>query len=103
MRAVLVLAALLTAGTAAQAADTKVVQKDRKFSVKQLTVKVGDTVTFVNADDVRHNVFSEAKGAAFDLVQPPGNSQTVTFAQPGRVDVQCAIHRVMQLEIQVTP
>jgi plastocyanin len=92
-------AVALTAG----AAETTVTQKDRKFSVTQLTLKAGDTVTFVNADDVNHNVHSETKGAEFDLVQPPGDRQTVTFTQPGRVDAQCAIHRAMRLSITVTP
>jgi plastocyanin len=87
----------------AGAADTTVIQKDRKFSVTELTLKVGDRVTFVNADDVNHNVHSETKGAEFDLVQPPGDRQTVTFAQPGRVDAQCAIHRAMRLSVNVTP
>jgi plastocyanin len=101
--AAVALSALLVVFTAAVAADVKVFQKDRKFSVKQLTIKVGDTVTFANTDDVNHNVYSEAKGAEFDLVQPPGSSQTVKFTQPGRVEVQCAIHRTMQLEIRVNP
>jgi plastocyanin len=103
LAAAVALGALLLAATAAPAADTRVIQKDRKFAVRQLTIKVGDSVTFVNADDVNHNVYSEAKGAEFDLVQPPGSSQTVKFAQPGRVEVQCAIHRAMQLNIQVNP
>jgi len=88
---------------AAHAAEIKIVQKDRAFSVKQVTVRVGDSVTFVNADAVNHNVFSEAAGAQFDLVQPPGSTQTVKLIQPGRVEVQCAIHRAMRLEILVTP
>src|SRR5205085_10743711 len=43
---------------AAQAADHEVIQHARAFSVARLTVKAGDTVHFVNLDDVPHNAFS---------------------------------------------
>ena len=52
----------------AEATDFTVRQKDRAFSVRQLTVKVGDQVTFVNDDAVGHNVVSETKGLEFDFV-----------------------------------
>jgi plastocyanin len=85
------------------AADFTVVQKNRAFSVKELAVKVGDQVTFVNEDDYNHNVFSETQGLAFDLIQKPGARHTVRFAQPGVADVECAIHPVMRLKVRVTP
>ena len=85
------------------AADFTVAQKDRSFSVRQLTVKVGDPLTFVNNDTVNHNVYSETKGLEFDFVQRPGRSDTVRLAQPGVAEVSCAIHPAMKLRIQVTP
>ena len=97
---VLVGAVLL--GTAA-AADFTVRQKNRTFSVRQLTVKAGDQVTFVNDDAVSHNVVSEAKGLEFDFVQRPGRADTVRLAQPGVAEVSCAIHPAMKLRILVTP
>ena len=33
-------------------------QKDKRFSMQSLTVKVGDSVTFTNDDPFFHNVFS---------------------------------------------
>lgn len=103
MRVVLGLASMAAWAGAAAGADFTVIQKTRAFSVKQLTVKVGDQVIFLNQDDVRHNVYSETKGLEFDLVQPPGSSNTVRFSQPGTATVQCAIHPVMKLEVRVTP
>lgn len=88
---------------AAAATDLTVVQKDRAFSIRQLTAKVGDQVTFVNNDTVNHNVYSETKGLEFDFVQRPGRSDTVRFTQPGVAEVSCAIHPVMKLQIQVKP
>ena len=99
---ILLLGAILAAMDGA-AADFTVVQKDKAFSVRQLTVKIGDQVTFVNNDTVNHNVYSETKGLEFDFVQRPGRADTVRFAQPGVADVSCGIHPVMKLQIQVRP
>ncbi len=85
----------------AAAADFTIIQKNRAFSVRQIVIKVGDRVTFVNDDSVNHNVFSETKGSEFDILQRPGRSDTVRFPQPGTVEVQCAIHPVMRLVMQV--
>jgi plastocyanin len=98
----LLLGAVLVAIEGA-AADFTVAQKDRAFSVRQLTVKVGDQVTFVNDDTVNHNVYSETKGLEFDFVQRPGRADSVRFSQPGVAEVSCAIHPVMKLQIRVTP
>ena len=98
---IILLGAFLTATVGAT--DFTVVQKDRAFSVRQLAVKVGDQVTFVNSDTVSHNVVSETKGLEFDFVQRPGRSDTVRLGQPGVAEVSCAIHPAMKLRIQVTP
>lgn len=94
------LAVSLVCGAGA-AADFTVVQKDKAFSVRQITITVGDRITFVNDDRVSHDVYSETKGSEFDVLQKPGNSHPVRFLQPGTVEVQCAIHPVMRLEVQV--
>jgi plastocyanin len=88
----------------ALAADFSVVQKNQAFSVRELEVRVGDRITFVNGDNVTHNVYSETKGLEFEIeLQPPGRSDTVTFARPGTVDVRCAIHSAMKLRVDVKP
>jgi plastocyanin len=84
------------------AADVTVVQKNRAFSARQVKVKVGEGITFVNSDDVRHNILSETRGAELDIIQPPGSSNTVRFAQPGTVVVECTIHPDMRLEVLVS-
>ena len=85
------------------AADFTIIQKNNTFSVHQITIKVGDRITFVNADSANHNVYSETKGSEFDIPQRPGRSDTVRFSQPGTVEVACAIHPDMRLEVQVRP
>ena len=83
------------------AADFTITQKNKAFSVSQIAIKVGDRITFVNDDSVNHHVFSETKGSEIDILQRPGRSDTVRFTQPGTVDVECAIHPDMRLEVQV--
>lgn len=77
-------------------------QQDRHFSVKALTVKVGDQVRFLNNDPFFHNVFSLSDTKTFDLGSyPKGQSRTVIFNNPGSVEVECAIHPEMKLMIEV--
>ena len=77
-------------------------QKDKKFSVESLTIKKGDTVNFLNEDDVFHNVFSLSDAKLFDLGSyPKGESKSVTFDEIGVVEVECAIHPNMLMEITV--
>ena len=101
--AVLVGATAAAAGIVA-AAEFTVVQRNQDFSVRELQVRVGDRVTFVNGDNVTHNVYSETKGLEFEIeLQPPGRSDAVTFARPGTVEVRCAIHSAMRLRVDVKP
>ena len=84
------------------AADHLVDQKDKQFSKKAIKVKVGDTVTFRNSDPFAHNVFSLSDVKGFDLGSyPQGQSKTVTFDKPGKVEVECSIHPTMQMVIEV--
>jgi len=88
----------------ARAGDTQIVQKDKAFSEQSLRIHVGDTVTFVNADTVTHNVYSVTKGCEFELqTQAPGNATAVPFARACMAQVQCAIHPKMKLRVEVAP
>ena len=77
-------------------------QKNKKFSIDNLTVNVGDTVEFKNEDSFFHNVFSLSDAQMFDLGSyPKGESKSVTFEQAGTIEVECAIHPSMQMVITV--
>jgi plastocyanin len=79
-------------------------QKNKAFTVKKLTVKVGDSVKIVNEDSFAHNVFSLSAPKSFDLGSfGSGGSKTVTFDKPGKVEVECAVHPDMRLDIEVKP
>jgi plastocyanin len=94
---------LLAVALNATAAEFTVDQKDKQFSVSHLKIKVGDTVNFVNNDPFFHNVFSLSDAKTFDLGSyPQGQGRTLTFNNPGVVEVECAIHSQMKLVVEVT-
>ncbi len=85
------------------ASETHVVgQKNKEFTVSELTIKKGDTVEFLNEDPFFHNVFSLSDAALFDLGSfPQGESKEVTFEEAGEVEIECAIHPNMTMKIKV--
>ncbi|MFZ2650182.1 MAG: plastocyanin/azurin family copper-binding protein [Burkholderiaceae bacterium] len=96
--------ALAIAGAAWAAQEHVVSQKNKAFSAKKISVKVGDTVKFVNDDNFAHNVFSLSAAKSFDLGSfGSGGSKTVTFDKPGKVEVECAVHPDMRIDVDVTP
>ncbi len=104
------LAAVLALGGAgvASAAEYVVGQKNKTFvdqsgnKVEHLTIKVGDTVRFLNEDPFFHNIFSLSEVKTFDLGSfPQGDSRTVTFDKPGKLDIECAIHPQMHMVLEV--
>jgi plastocyanin len=88
--------------TCVEAAAHSVSQKGKSFAPGTVTVKVGEALNFQNDDDVTHNAFSTSKGNEFNSkVQPPGAVSSITFKQPGTVDVRCAFHPKMKLVVVV--
>jgi plastocyanin len=76
----------------------------RDFSPQAMVVPQGSTVTFVNLDDVRHNVFSVTPGAAFDLgYQGSGEKASHVFSRAGIILVSCNVHHAMELDMLVLP
>jgi len=86
---------------AANAAEVVITQKGKKFDKKKLAISVGDTIKFVNADKMRHNINS--KGAdSFDLgLQKPGADMSRKFAKAGKYKLRCTIHSKMKLNVTV--
>ena len=97
------LATIVFLSALAFAADVTIHQKGRIFSTEAITLKKGETVTFLNDDDIPHNVMSSSAGNAFNLgLQPPGVTTPVTFNEAGEVKVVCAIHPRMKMTVTVT-
>jgi len=93
---------LFTFSSLCIAKEYEVGQKNRAFTVKELTIKVGDTVSFPNQDPFYHNVFSLSETSTFDLGSyKQGNTKTIVFTDEGTIEVECAIHPKMQMKIHV--
>ena len=75
---------------------------DFAFAPATLTVAVGETVTWSNADPVVHTV--TATLGAFDSGDlDTGESYSVTFTEPGTYDYLCTPHPEMTGRIVVAP
>lgn len=82
----------------------RVVQKDRAFVPYVLPVRAGATVAFPNMDPIYHGVYSVSPTRKFTLPEyPRGESRSITFEQPGVVELFCGIHPHMNAYILVLP
>ena len=90
-----------------QADDITIMQKNRQFllngdKIKSIIIHVGDTLHFQNDDPFYHNIFSLSDLNTFDLGSiPTGQSRSTTFDKAGTLEVECAIHPEMILEVIV--
>jgi plastocyanin len=93
----------ITPVVAAGTSDVMVGQKNREFTVKEAHVKPGGTVKFVNDDTVAHNIIVTMPGGKLQNtgVQEPGQSASMQFTEPGKYDVECAIHPQMKMTVNV--
>jgi plastocyanin len=98
------------AGSAAASAaggGNTVVLEGFAFEPAELTVHVGDTVTFENKDDTRHTATHGENGTAadnaeFDIDLPEnGATGEYTFDEAGDFPVTCKVHPDMNMTITV--
>ena len=70
---------------------------DDKFDPKEVTIAVGDTVTWENKGENTHNAVSDDKGKTFDTknVKPGAKSKAVTFGKAGKFAYECTHHDEM--------
>jgi len=86
----------------ALAADRIIGQKGKTFSETEIAVKIGETLVFLNDDNIAHNIMSMTPGNEFNFgSEEPGASLPVTFKSAGDVKVTCAIHPRMQMTVKV--
>lgn len=98
----LVLPMLAGLSVGAFAATQLIHQKGRVFSSESVAIKKSGTLTFMNDDNVPHNIYSTTKGNEFNLgSQSPGTSTDVMFNEAGQVQIMCAIHPRMTMTVKV--
>jgi plastocyanin len=89
--------------TGAFVAKQTIRQQGRAFSAENISIKKGETLTFLNDDSVPHNIASTSKGNEFNLgSQRLGASTDITFTEAGEVLVFCAIHPRMKMTVKIS-
>lgn len=113
---------LIVLGTAACGASSpssppaRVVTKLLSFEPKQLSVKVGTTVTWEVSDQIGHTVTTgtftlggdglrseQHPDGTIDMPLAKGKTVSFTFDRPGTYTYYCSIHKGMNGEVDVTP
>ena len=80
----------------------KVDMKNIAFDPKTTTVKVGQTVTWTNQDDVDHNVVA-TNGAKFESDNfGKGGTYSYKATKPGTIQYTCTLHPGMDATLTVT-
>jgi len=102
--------ALTTAGAALGASIAQadghatthtVVIKDFAFSPANITIKAGDTITWVNEDSAQHSAWD--LNDAFDTgLLSQGQSASLTFSGAGTFSYRCRPHGNMRGTITIT-
>ena len=77
-----------------------------EFSETAVIVPAGAVLTFSNEDNVHHTVTHGVQGfpvddPAFDEPVMDGDSVEITFEEPGRYDITCVPHPIMQMTVFV--
>ena len=87
--------AALVMSVSAFAADHKVEIKSFKFSPANISVAVGDTITFTNMDSAPHT--ATAKDGAFNTGRlNKGQSKQIKISTAGNMDYKCNFHPAMK-------
>ncbi len=82
-----------TVSTAPVETSQVTMAKSYRFDPAVIRVKVGTTVTWVNADNFTHDVTFTAGPAQFHSPPlRPGEKTSFTFAQAGEYQYQCSFH-----------
>jgi len=97
------IAFLLLPGLACAADTPVVVQKDKRFDRDSVEIARGEAVTFVNQDQVRHNIALRTPDGEnkTGIVQAPGETSQITFDQAGLFQIHCLIHPQMHMSVTV--
>jgi plastocyanin len=82
-------------------APAKVHISNFTFGFKALTVKVGQTVTWTNDDDIPHTVVATDKSSRSKVLDT-GQSFSFTFTKAGAFAYFCSLHPMMTGKIVVT-
>jgi len=99
---IMVAVAFVAGTTVALAAERTIGQKGKVFSDPEVSLKKGDTLVFLNDDNIAHNVLSTTPGHQFNMgLIGPGHATPVTFDKAGDIQIFCAMHPTMKMVVKV--
>ena len=78
-----------------------VTQEHRRFSTDTLSVRRGDIVRFLNADEFLHQITVRSLGFSTPDGEEPGQHVDVAFPADGTFEVRCEIHPKMLMTVTV--
>ena len=94
---------LVMMGSPAWGETYKVSMKNRTFTPETLTIKVGETIEWINDDEDVHQVISGKDLQDPSLAKPldggtllPGQHYLFKFEKPGKYPYMCVIHWSLQ-------
>jgi len=85
----------------AHAATVQIVMENMVISPAEVSVKVGDTIEWVNKDVLAHT--ATAKNGDFDVMMPPKQTATYVLKKAGAVDYYCRFHPNMKATLRIEP
>ena len=80
-----------TTASAGGGSEVEVIMTNRSYDPETVTIKVGDTVTWVNEDAPQHDVVADNGEFKSDLFDE-GQTFSFTFTQAGTYPYHCSIH-----------
>jgi plastocyanin len=94
----------MLAGAALGADPYLITQKDQEFRPRQIVIKRGETLRFINDDgELLHHAYLSSDTFDFDSGdQQPGSQFDVVFSVAGDYTVLCGIHPKMKLAVHVS-
>ncbi|MGL5831171.1 MAG: S-layer homology domain-containing protein [Candidatus Altimarinota bacterium] len=77
--------------------------QDMEFKLAEMTIPVGSTVKWTNADSMNHDVQSIGSNTLNSPLLENGDSYSYTFNEEGTFDYMCSLHPSMKGKIIVKP
>jgi len=85
----------------AHAATVQITMENLEISPAEVSVKVGDTVEWINKDVFAHT--ATARGGDFDVNLPAKKPGTTVVRKAGTVEYYCRFHPNMKATLKVEP
>ena len=99
MKGVIFLLSLALPVAAFADGGSTIIQKNRRFSVAEITIRSGESLIFTNNDEFIHQIYADG---LFDSAErAPGQNISEDFPRAGTFEVRCHIHPKMKLVVHV--